>query len=143
MIKYKRIYPLYKNDRFAAVATVQGSDSAGEITVKFKNKPEEDGLCVVLFNPKTYDYELIPLQSRMYINRSVTELTGCAVVSKNGMLIDILMAGTVDKSTVNTSKLKSVIAMDLYSSCPCEEEKPEQNGNEELMDYLQEMDGTA
>lgn len=167
MIKYKRIYPLKQGGRLAAIVTAIGTGDSCEIFVKFKMKPKEKNLLLILFCPKTYDYVMLPLEERMQIDRSVTALTGCIIGCRNGMFIEFLMDGSVNKARLNTSKLKSIIAMDsINAQAPkaVAYEEPitetvteeivetivqptaepetvaEKEDNTELMDYLKQME---
>lgn len=156
MIKYKRIYPLRQNGRLAAIVTIVGSNDSSDIFVKFKIRPKENNLALILFNPKTYEYEMMPLEEKMKLLRPVTNLTACIIASRNGMFIEFLMEGSINKARLSTSKLKSIIAMDMYSGneemadCGCSSAKqptpppsqPEtpKADNRELMDYLKQME---
>lgn len=160
MIKYKRIYPLRSGGRLAAIVTIIGGSSSCEIFVKFKLRPKETNLMLILFNPKTYEYEMMPLEERMSLERSVTQFTACIIASRQGMFLEFLMEGSVNKSRLNTSKLKSMIAMDMYADtslqtdCGCgsneaeakaeqtaaPDEGPAKEANSELMDYLKQME---
>lgn len=163
MIRYKRIYPLRQSGRLAAIVTVVGGEGGSEVTVKFKIKPECSDLMIIFFNPKTYEYEMLPLQEKMRILTPMTSFTACVIAYKRGMFIDFLMEGSISKGRLCTSKLKSIIAMDIYADddytpscaktpacdsnppCPCEEDTPptqeeDDEAHEQLLDYLKAME---
>lgn len=143
MIKYKRIYPLRQGGRLCAIVTVIGSDGYSDIHVKFKIKPKEKDLYLILFDPRDYKYEMLPIKEKMSLNFSVTHFTACVIACKNGMFIEFLMEGSINRSKINTARLKSIIAMDMHEkydmyipvkeSCPHDDTKT----NDKSCDYME------
>lgn len=116
MIRYKRIYPLRQNGHLASIVSVIGDGNSCEVTVKFKIRPEPCDLVIIFFNPKNYDYEIHPLKEKMIIFRSLNSFSGCVIACKKGMFLEFLMEGAVSRTRISTSKLKSAIAMDMYTT---------------------------
>lgn len=158
MIKYKRIYPMKSGGRLMAVVTIVGGTDAFDVYVKFKVKPQDKNLLFILFDPKTYEYKMMPLEQQMHMDCSLGSLTACVIACRNGMFIEFIMEGTCNKGRISTSKLKSIIAMDSCMAarprpvpeepgeekCVCkEQDKKEEDHHKELMDYLKQMEEGA